>query len=402
MRRLRTTSTRRLLTVLAFTAVLVTTAAVARAALTGSGPVPAPKALAQAIKDAIGAPQPDGVTARITFTNNLLPAGSLPGASSALTSGGKGRLWLAKDGRLRLELQSSSGDAQLTVDKDRVSLFDAASNTVYEATLPKEAAGAKPEQAHENPTLAKIQDALDHVAKMWTTSGAEPGTIAGRGAYTVRIAPKDDGGLLGAAKLGWDSLTGVPLRAAVYAQGQDSPVLELEATEIAYDAVSDSDVAAPAPSNAKVVDLSPKDSTAGTASHHAAGKPAEGPSSVDEVAKQVDFALAAPDKLAGLPRQGVHLIDLDKTKGALVTYGKGLGAIVVFQHKVDATKADAKPADRGGRDNPLPQINIDGATGTEIATALGTIVTFERGGVAYVVAGSVPPLAAENAARGLR
>ena len=47
-------------------------------------------------------------------------------------------------------------------------------------------------------------------------------------------------------------------------------------------------------------------------------------------------------------------------------------------------------------------MNIDGATGTELATPLGTIVSFERGGVAYTVAGSVPPVAAENAARGLR
>ncbi len=51
---------------------------------------------------------------------------------------------------------------------------------------------------------------------------------------------------------------------------------------------------------------------------------------------------------------------------------------------------------------PLPQVNIDGATGTELATALGTVVTFERGGVSYTVLGSVPPVAAENAARDLR
>ena len=49
----------------------------------------------------------------------------------------------------------------------------------------------------------------------------------------------------------------------------------------------------------------------------------------------------------------------------------------------------------------LPQVNIDGATGTELATPLGTIVSFERGGVSYTVVGSVPPVAAENAARGL-
>ncbi len=397
MRRLRTTSTRRLLTVLAFTAILATSAAVARAALTGSGPVPSPKALALAIKDAIGAPAPDGVTARITFTNNLLPSGSLPGASSALTSSGKGRLWLAKDGRLRLELQSASGDAQITVDEQRVTLFDAASNTVYRAKLPAE--DAKPSKAHENPTVAKIQSALDRLAKTWTTSGVDPTNVAAQPAYEVRIAPKDDGGLLGAAKVAWDSVTGVPLRAAVYAQGQDSPVLELEATEISYGAVSDADVTAPAPQGAKVVDLSPSsESPAKGRGAHDARKHRER-ATVDEVAKQLDFALAAPAKLAGLPRQGVHLVELDGSKGALVTYGKGLGAIVVFQ-----TKPDAKSSlpSSGGRDNPLPQINIDGATGTEIATALGTIVTFERDGVKYVVAGSVPPLAAENAARGLR
>jgi hypothetical protein len=50
----------------------------------------------------------------------------------------------------------------------------------------------------------------------------------------------------------------------------------------------------------------------------------------------------------------------------------------------------------------LPQISVEGATGTELATALGTLIRFERDGVAYVVAGSVPPVAAEIAARELR
>ena len=161
-----------------------------------------------------------GLTARIRFTNNLLPSGSLPGTSSALTSGADGRLWLTKDGRLRLELQSDSGDAQITSDGKQVTLFDSSSNTVYRATLPDEPAeSAKHERAHANPTIAKIQRALDRLAKFWTVSGAEPTSIAGQPTYTVRVAPKDDGGLLGAAKLAWDSVTGAPLRAAVYAQG---------------------------------------------------------------------------------------------------------------------------------------------------------------------------------------
>lgn len=405
MRRLRTTSTRRLLTILACAGILVTSAAIAQGALGGSGPVPAPKALAQAIKDAINAPSQDGLTARITFTNNLLPSGSLPGTSSALTSGADGRLWLTKDGRLRLELQSDSGDAQITSDGKQITLFDSASNTVYKATLPEATAAEKAahERKHANPTIAKIQSALDRLAKYWTVSGADPTTVAGQPTYTVRVTPKDDGGLLGAAKLAWDSVTGAPLRAAVYAEGQESPVLELKATEVDYGAVSDDAVKTTIPADAEVVTLGGDD-----AADHSAkrGKHAV-VSGVDAVAKQLDFALAAPDKLAGLPRQGVHLVDADGDKGALVTYGEGLGAIVVFQHKIDATKKAADDKQErggfhGGDDSPLPEINIDGTTGTEIATALGTIVAFERDGVKYVVAGSVPPVAAENAARGLK
>jgi outer membrane lipoprotein-sorting protein len=402
MRRLRTTSTARLLAIVGCVGVLAATAAIAQGALTGSGPVPAPKALAQAIKDALGAPAPEGVTARIHFTNNLLPSGSLPGTSSALTSGADGRLWLTKEGKLRLELQSQSGDAQLSSDGKQITLFDSSSNTIYRATLPDEpTAATKAEHKHENPTIAKIQDALNRLAKFWTVSGAQPTSTAGQPTYTVRIAPKDDGGLLGAAKVAWDAVTGVPLRAAVYAQGQSSPVLELAATDISYGAVSDGDVSTTPPKGAKVVDLSPSKEDANAAAGKAHDRSHSEVSGVDAVAKQLDFALAAPDKLAGLPRQDAYLVDVDKHKGAIVTYGKGPGAIVVFQHKTDTTKADDEPS--GGRDrNPLPQINIDGTTGTEIPTPLGTIVTFERGGVSYVVAGSVPPLAAENAARGLR
>ncbi len=404
MRRLRTTSTRRLLAILACAGGLVTSAAIAQAALGGSGPIPAPKALAQAIKDAINAPSQDGLTARIAFKNNLLPAGSLPGTSAALTSGADGRLWLTKDGRLRLELQSDSGDAQITSDGKQIRLYDSASNTVYQATLPEQTdAEAAAHEKHANPTIAKIQSALDRLAKFWTVSGAEPTSVAGQPTYTVRVAPKDDGGLLGAAKLAWDAVTGAPLRAAVYAQGQTTPVLELKATEVDYGAVSDAAVKATFPRNAKVVTLGGDES--GPA---AAKRPGEHTvvSGVDAVAKRLDFALAAPDKLAGLPRQGVHLIDVDGDKGALVTYGEGLGAIVVFQHKIDP---DAKSGERrggsfhgGGNDSPLPEINIDGTTGSELATALGTLVSFQRGGVQYLVAGSVAPVAAENAARGLR
>ena len=54
-----------------------------------------------------------------------------------------------------------------------------------------------------------------------------------------------------------------------------------------------------------------------------------------------------------------------------------------------------------GRGLSLPTVSINGATGQELDTALGTMVRFTRDGVAYTVIGSVPSAAADAAARGL-
>ena len=106
MRRLRTASTRRLVTIAAVLVAVAAGAGIAQAAL-NSAPKPDPKPLDRAVYDALNAPAVEGVTARIKFTNNLLPSGSLPeNTASPVLTGATGRLWLAGDGRLRLELQS--------------------------------------------------------------------------------------------------------------------------------------------------------------------------------------------------------------------------------------------------------------------------------------------------------
>jgi outer membrane lipoprotein-sorting protein len=395
MRRIATLPARRLWAIAAVVLLVAAGGGIAQAALSGGGAKPAPKHLDAAVRDALNAPEVQGITARIAFTNHLLPSGSTGGrgGTTPLLTGAKGRLWLAQDGRARLELQSDNGDAQIVSDGKVVTVYDATSNTVYKATLPQEKPG-KHEQAHAPATLAQVNQGLADLGKAWRLSGAQPTSTGGRPSYTVKISPKDDGGLLGQAQVAWDAVHGVPLRAAIYAQGQTDPVLQLEATDISYGPVPDSDLSAAPPAGAKVVEVNPP-------GHDSKAKGAKHPAKVSgaaRVAKQLDFTLAAPAKLAGLPRKGVSLISFGEGKGAISTYGRGLGAIVVIQRKAD-------PAAKGQGSGPvrdLPRVNIDGATGTELATALGTVVTFERGGVSYTVAGSVPPVAAENAARGLR
>jgi outer membrane lipoprotein-sorting protein len=396
MRRLATLPARRLWAIAAAVVLVAAGGGIAQAALSTGGPTPDPKPLNAAVRDALNAPAVQGITARIHFTNHLLPSGSTGGRGGAtpLLTGADGRLWLAQDGRARLELQSDNGDAQIVSDGKVVTVYDATSNTVYRATLPQDKTGNEP--AHAPATLDQVNQGLAKLTEAWRLSGADPTSTAGQPSYTVKISPKDDGGLLGSAEVAWDAVHGVPLRVAITAQGESAPVLELVATDISYGPVSDSSLSAAPPASAKVVEVKPPS--------HAAqgGSGAKQPdvTGAAAVAKQLDFTLTAPGSLAGLPRKDVRLVDFGDTKGALSTYGRGLGAIVVVEHKADpAAKSQGAGA---GPVKDLPKVNIGGATGTELATALGTVVTFERGGVSYTVAGSVPPVAAENAARGLR
>ncbi len=360
--------------------------AIAVAAIGGSGATPPPKPLAQAVHDALAAPAVQGVTARISFTNHLVDTGSLPrGSTTPLLTGATGRLWAAADGRLRLELQSDRGDAQITSDGKTITILDSSRNAAYRITLPQH--HAKKDTKEAVPSVTDIQGLLTRIAASADVGAATPSNVAGRTAYTVRISPKHDGGLTNAAELAWDAATGTPLRAAVYASGDAKPVLSLEATHISFGPVSASDLAAPLPAGVKVTDLN-------LAGGH--GPATTGPevTGVGPVSAKLPFRLAAPATLVGLPRHDVRLVDTNGTKGALVTYGAGLGGIAVLEQPATGAKTGDSPL-------PLPKVSIDGVDGQELATALGTVVRFERDGVAYTIVGSVPPAAAEAAARGL-
>ncbi len=74
MKRLRTTSSARLIAAAAIVLVALAGAVAAIAASRGSGSTPPAKPLANAIHDALAAGPPDGIQASISFTNNLIPS----------------------------------------------------------------------------------------------------------------------------------------------------------------------------------------------------------------------------------------------------------------------------------------------------------------------------------------
>ena len=392
MRYLRTLPTARLVALLALVVVLsVAAAAVAVAAKGGGGQTPPPKPLAQAVHDSLSGPPVEGVTAAVTFTNKLFPSGALLGnAGPVLMSGGSGRLWLTNDGHGRIELQSNAGDAQIVWSPAAVTVYDASSNTVYKATLPQATSDTSAKDTP--PTLAEITDLLAKVGVHVALSEATPTNVGGIAAYTVALSPKHDGGLLGSVEVSWDAAHAVPLRAAIYAQGASSPVLELTTKDITYGAVDAASVDVTPPADAKVVDLGQLSPGKGS-DPAGSGTPVTGLAAVQAA---VDFPVSAPDTLVGLPRQDVRLVGDAKSKTVIVTYGQGLGGIVVAERKAAAGSSPAGPL------GSLPTVSLDGITAHELATQLGTIVTWQHGGVSTTLAGSIPTAAAEAAARGLR
>ena len=373
------------------------TAAIALAA-GGAGPTPPAKPLDEAVHDALSASPPEGVTARVHFTDNLIGESLLEGADPLL-SGASGRLWASSDGRLRLELQadvsnSSAGDLELLVDHRHFMLYDPGTETAYEGTLPKpEGPNASEEDAtDEPPSLAQVREGIEQVAQQANLGGATPSDVAGRAAYTLRVSPQANGGLVGGAELAWDAANGVPLRAAVYAKGESSPVLELSATEIGFGAVADSVFEVTPPPGAKVVQVNLPEAGQGPGSR-------EESTGLEAVQSQVEFQLSAPPALAGMARDAVRPVGTGEGAGALVTYGEGLGGLAVLE----LPAKEAAGGDGGGPGGlQLPTVSIEGATAAqELETPLGTLIRFRRGGVDYTVAGSVTPAVAREAAQGL-
>jgi outer membrane lipoprotein-sorting protein len=396
---LRTLPTRRLVALLIAVAAIAAGGTAIALGAAGGGAVPPAKPLATAVHDAVTAPDVNGITARITFTNKLIDSSSLEGGGPLL-KGAKGRLWLGDGHKLRLELQTDNGDAQIVSDGVDAWVYDSGSHTVYRGKLPQEKPADKADSG-KVPTLADVQTRLTELAKTADLSRAIPGNVAGRPAYEVRISPKHDGGLLGAGALAWDAAKGVPLRAAVYAQGSNTPVLELKAEHIKFGKVPASAFAVSPPADAKVVNVDVPSGGPGDPKHGQGGEQAV--TGVGPVSKAVPFKLSAPATLVGLPRHEVRLVDWKGEKAAVVTYGQDLGGVVVIEQPAEpaakTAPGDKRGGDRGGLQ--LPKVSINGATGEELDTALATMIRFERGGVAYTVLGSVPPAAAQAAARGL-
>ena len=186
-------------------------------------------------------------------------------------------------------------------------------------------------------------------------SGATPTDIAGQAAYTVRVSPKESGSLIGGAELSWDAVNGVPLRAAIYSTTSATPAIELAATEVSY-----------GPVDGSVFDFKPAGEREG------AGSP-------------------LPEQARRSPRFHVRGEHPRSPRRAMASRSV---AVIEGKTKAGANESSALP-------EGLQKVKINGVEATELPTELGTLLSFERSGVRYLLVGAVSPAAVEAVAKGL-
>ena len=398
---LRRSSSKTLIALSGALVVLVAGGAVVASGAAGGAGTPPNKSLAQAVAGAFAGPKIEGVSARITFTNKLIDTGGLGGGQDPLMSGGSGRLWASNNGDVRIELQSDGGggDVEVVASGNTLWLYHAASNTVYKTTMAPEKKQTDKGQKLP-PTVAAVKRVLRQLGSEATTSGAVPDNVAGQPAYSTRIDPKANGGLVGGADVTWDAANGAPLRVAIFARGQNSPVLAIEATDVSFGAVDPSVFAIQPPAGATVQELNPSATKAHA--EKSGKKPARPITGLAAVTAAAPFTVSAPAELAGQKRTGVMLIGAGPKKRVVVRYGKGLGGITVMESAAGAKPVAAPASKTSKRDSlQIPTAKIGAADGTVLGTALGSVVSFTRSGVSYVVIGSVTSQDALAAARGL-
>ena len=273
---------------------------------------------------------------------------------------------------MRLELQSEKGDTEICYDGHTVSIYDASSNTLYRytppaheatrATAPARAAPARRLRLsdHERPRTAdRREDRRSDLPPRQARERIRRDTDRHRRPARLHGARLAQGRRQPARRRASSPGTptnGVPLRAAIYSSTSSSPVIELTATAISYGPVEASVFEFTPPANAKIEESThPHEARHRDRPVHAAGD--------------------HPPRHDRRPR-----------------------------HLVGRRARNARPSD-GAKQLPTrcegtQKVKIDGVDASELPTALGTLLSFERSGVRYLLVGAVSPRRVEAVARG--
>ena len=338
--------------------------------------------------------------ATVSVEQTLVPEGLIsasegdgPGASGPRSA----RVWYGGPEKLRAELQGENGDRVFVRNGSEVIAYDGANNTVRTGEKP-EAEAASPEQAA---SPEKINELLREISPTSVLRTGPPVEVSGRWAYPLTLEPRDRSlTLVERAEAFVDAETFVPLSFELYADDAPEPVARYKTQNFEVGAVPERRFELETPPGAEVIPVEPDDER-----KKAREGRMEEPRKVGSIEEARSLAGFGVQGLAE-PVGGRKLREIRVAgDGAVIAYGEGWGTVVLTEKPAkegDAVRPEAANdnEERGGFEVPTVGLGR-GVQAREIATPVGSTLSWNADGVSYSLSGSVPAGELREAACGL-
>jgi outer membrane lipoprotein-sorting protein len=193
---------------------------------------------------------------------------------SLLSGSHTARVWYAGPDKQRFALLGTLGETDIFHDGTDLWQWDSDSLTAVHTTLPASAAGQIPTPVHAS-TLTPDQLAQRAIAAIDPSTAVtvdQTRRIAGRSAYDLVLAPRDQTSRIGSVHIGIDAQTKLPLSVQVFPRGDAADAaIDISFSSIDFAVPPDSEFDFTPPKSAKVTHQSWDDVTDGTTGTNGSG-----------------------------------------------------------------------------------------------------------------------------------
>lgn len=199
--------------------------------------------------------------------------GSSSDLSSLVTGSHTLRVWVDGPDKARLALLGTLGESDVIHNGKNLWEWSSKQNLATHYTLGTKQSkqpATPQEQLTPQQTANRLLRAVSPTTKV-TTDGTT--TVAGRSAYVLSLAPRDQRSLIGSVRIAVDANTYMPLRVQIFAAGASGPAFEVGFTHVSFATPSAAEFSFATPPGARV-----KEGTLGGHAHAAApSRPAAEP-----------------------------------------------------------------------------------------------------------------------------
>ncbi|WIB25640.1 DUF2092 domain-containing protein [Curtobacterium sp. MCSS17_015] len=160
--------------------------------------------------------------------------GDASDALGLLTASHTARVYVDGADKQRIQVTEQLAEQDLVRNGDTVWTWDSEERTATRVTLPSRT-DETPGSGTTTPTEV-AERAIDAITPTTTVSKPVATSVAGHDAWLLTLTPKSSDTLVGTVQLAVDQQTGLPLRAAVTAAGEDDPAFQVGFTSLDYGA----------------------------------------------------------------------------------------------------------------------------------------------------------------------